>query len=132
MCLEFSFLQILSNIIKYRHAYNYHVFSAHMKVLPDTWLSTLETVYLCLSEDTNSRWSLLSGAYARGSKRSHTEGKYNLSWTPHSNLEKDNSLNHPSVSSKMVYKEYITKNKKNTFRSTYGHIERTIRLVQFP
>ena len=25
----------------------------------------------CLSEDTKSRWSLLSGVYARGSKRSH-------------------------------------------------------------
>ena len=29
----------------------------------------------CLSEET-SRWSLLSGAYARGTKRSHTGGKY--------------------------------------------------------
>ena len=41
-----------------------------------TRLSTLETVYLwCLSDDTKSRWSLLSGVYARGSKRSHTGGK---------------------------------------------------------
>ena len=29
----------------------------------------------CLSEETKSRWSLLSGVYARGSKRSHTGGK---------------------------------------------------------
>ena len=37
-------------------------------------------VHLILSEsferDTKSRWSLLSGVYARGSKRSHTGGKY--------------------------------------------------------
>ena len=31
---------------------------------------------ICLSDETvKSRWSLLSGVYARGSKRSHTEGK---------------------------------------------------------
>ena len=40
------------------------------------WFSTLEIVYLCLSDETlKSRWSLLSGVYARGSKRSHTGGK---------------------------------------------------------
>ena len=32
----------------------------------------------------------------------------NLSWTPHSSLEKDNSLNHSCVSPKMGV--YITKN----------------------
>ena len=33
--------------------------------------------HICLSfgRDTKSRWSLLSGVYARGSKRSHTGGK---------------------------------------------------------
>ena len=29
----------------------------------------------CLSEETKSRWSFLSGVYARGSKRSHVGGK---------------------------------------------------------
>ena len=33
-------------------------------------------ICLCLSEETlKSRWSLLAGVYARGSKRSHTGGK---------------------------------------------------------
>ena len=42
--------------------------------------------------DTKSRWSLLSGAYARGSKRSHRSAleMCNLSWTPPL-LEKDNA-----------------------------------------
>ena len=45
------------------------------------------------TSDTKSRWSLLSGVYARGSKRSNQSAleMCNL-WTPHSNLEKDNSL----------------------------------------
>ena len=34
----------------------------------------------------------------------------NLSWTPHSSLEKDNSLNHSCVSPTMGCLEYITKN----------------------
>ena len=35
-----------------------------------------DCVYLCLSDETlKSRWSLLSGVYARGSKRSRTGGK---------------------------------------------------------
>ena len=52
--------------------------------------------------DTKSRWSLLSGVYARGSKRSYqsTLEMCNLSWTPQSSLEKDNSLNHSYVSPK--------------------------------
>ena len=40
-----------------------------------TWLSTLETVSLGLSEETKSCWSLLSGVCARGSKRSNAGGK---------------------------------------------------------
>ena len=32
----------------------------------------------------------------------------NLSWTSHSNLEKDNSLNHSCVSPRMGCLEYIT------------------------
>ena len=49
--------------------------------------------------DTKGRRSLLSGVYARGSKRSHQSAleMCNL-WTPHSSLEKDNSLNHSCVS----------------------------------
>ena len=41
--------------------------------------------------------------YARGSKRSHQSAleMCNLSWTPHSSLEKDNSLNHSCVSQKI-------------------------------
>ena len=43
--------------------------------------------------DTESCWSLLSGVYARGSKRSHQSAleMCNLSWTPPL-LEKDNSI----------------------------------------
>ena len=33
----------------------------------------------------------------------------NLAWTPDSNLEKDNSLNHSCVSHRMDCLEYITK-----------------------
>ena len=58
---------------------------------------------------------------ARGSKRSHTGGKCvscNLSWTPHSNLEKDNSLNHSCVSPMMGCLEYplLTKSKNLRLR----------------
>ena len=55
-----------------------------------------------------SRWSLLSGVYARGSKRSHQSAleMCNLLWTPHSSLEKDNSLNHACVSPTMGCLEY--------------------------
>ena len=60
--------------------------------------------------DTKSRRSLLSGVYARGSKRSHQSAleMCNLSWTPHSTsiLEKDNSLNHSRVSPNMGCLEY--------------------------
>ena len=36
----------------------------------------------------------------------------NLSWTPHSNLEKDNSLNHSCVNPKMGSFEYTKKKNK--------------------
>ena len=57
---------------------------------------------------SKSRRSLLSGVYARGSKRSHQSALQmcNLSYTPHSSLEKDNSLNHSCVSPKMDCLEY--------------------------
>ena len=35
----------------------------------------------------------------------------NLSWTPHSNLEKDNSLNHSCVSPKMGVWSILSKNR---------------------
>ena len=71
----------------------------------------------CLSvsfeADTKSRWSLLSGVYASGSKISHQSAleMCNLSSgllvvDSHSNLEKDNSLNHSCVSAKMGCLEY--------------------------
>ena len=58
--------------------------------------------------DTKSRRSLLSGVYARGSKRSHQSAleMCNLLWTPRSSLEKDNSLNHSCVSPKIGCLEY--------------------------
>ena len=60
-----------------------------------------ETIFSCSS--------LLSSAYARGSIKSHTGGKRcNLSWTPHSSLEKVNSLNNSCVSPRMGHLEYIT------------------------
>ena len=34
------------------------------------------TLPVSFGRDTKSRWSLLSGVYARGSKRSHIEGKF--------------------------------------------------------
>ena len=48
---------------------------------------------LCLSEETKSWWSLLSGVYARGSKRSHTGGKCVTCSGLILILEKDNSEN---------------------------------------
>ena len=42
------------------------------------------TLPVSFGRDTKSRWSLLSGVYARGSKRSHQSAleMCNLSWTP--------------------------------------------------
>ena len=58
--------------------------------------------------DNKSRRFLLYGGYARGSKRSDQSALElcNLSWTPHSRLEKDNSLNHSGVSPNMGCLEY--------------------------
>ena len=73
-----------------------------------TWLSTLEIVSFEL--DTKSRWSILSGVYARGSIISHQSAleMCNLSSAAHSSLEKDNSLNHSCVSP--TFGVYITNN----------------------
>ena len=69
--------------------------------------------------DTKSRWSLLSGVYAKGSKRSHQSAleMCNLSWTP-----QYNSLNHSCVSPNMGCLElwfgvYRTKNRDGTGRA---------------
>ena len=46
--------------------------------IPPAAVSKLSfTPHLCvfIGRDTKRRWSLLSGVYARGSKRSHTGGK---------------------------------------------------------
>ena len=48
--------------------------------IPPTAVSKLSnfvhlTLPVSFGRDTKSRWSLLSGVYARGSKRSHTGGK---------------------------------------------------------
>ena len=58
--------------------------------------------------DTKSRGFLLSGVYARVSKISHQSAleMCNLPWTPHSSLEKDNSVNHSYVSPNMGCLEY--------------------------
>ena len=55
---------------------------------------TYPTMPVSFGGDTKSGRSLLSGVYARVSKRSHQSALEicNLSWTPHSILEKDNSL----------------------------------------
>ena len=52
------------------------------------------SVRLGRSAKTKSRWYLIYGVYARGSKISHQSALElcNLSLTPHSSLEKDNSL----------------------------------------
>ena len=42
----------------------------------------------------------------------------NLSWTPNSNLEKDNSLNHSCVSPKMGCLEYTNYRTKNDMTQT--------------
>ena len=43
--------------------------------IPPTAVSKLRHLPVSFGRDTKSRWSLLSGVYARGSKRSHTRGK---------------------------------------------------------
>ena len=74
-------------------------------------LNIRDCLSLCLSEETLIKavgpFYLVSNA--RGSKRSHQSAleMCNLSWTPHSNLEKDNSLNHSCVSPSMGCLEYV-------------------------
>ena len=57
------------------------------------------SVYPALPVSFKSHRSLLSRVYARGCKRSQQSAleMCNLSWTPHSNLEKDNSLKNTTI-----------------------------------
>ena len=70
------------------------------------------SVYPTFGVDTKSRWSLLSGVYAKGWKISHTGGKSmcNLSWTPQL-LEKDNSKINTVCSPNTKQNEYQRKEK---------------------
>ena len=63
-----------------------------------------DCVSLCLSDETvKAVGPFYLVSMARGRKRSHQSAleMCNLLWTPHSSLEKDNSLNHSCVSPKM-------------------------------
>ena len=76
--------------------------------------------------DTKSRRSLPSGVYASRSKDpTHGVILCNLSWTPHSNLEKDNSLNHSCVSPKMGCLEYTYPVTKRVLRTIYRRKKNT-------
>ena len=48
----------------------------------------------------------------------------NLSWTPHSNLEKDNSLNHSCVSPKMGCLEYTNEELRSENKCVAIHVSR--------
>ena len=71
-------------------------------------LATLEIVNLCLSYETVKAVGPFYLVSMPGEVKDPTRGYMcNLSWTPHSNLEKDNSLkNHSCVSPKMGCLEY--------------------------
>ena len=55
------------------------------------------TFILSFQRDTKSRWSLLSGVYARGSERSHTGGKCVICSGLTNSREKDNSCVSPRL-----------------------------------
>ena len=98
--------------------------------------------FVCLAlpvsfgRDSKSRRSLLSGVYARGSKRSHQSAleMCNLSWIPHSSLEKDNSLNHSwatleiSLATSVCYPVSMMCSKSNQIKSN----KKTINYSQAP
>ena len=52
---------------------------------------------VAFGRNTKSRWSLLSGVYARGSKRSHTGGKFVTCSGVTNSRQKDNSCVSPSL-----------------------------------
>ena len=81
-------------------------------IIPNTWRHIC-TIHNKLHNCQERRGSVMVSmfachVYARGSKRSHQPAleMCNLSWTKHSNLEKDNSLNHSCVSRSMGCLEY--------------------------
>ena len=61
------------------------------------------TLLVFFGSDTISRWSFLSGVYARGSKRSHTGGKCVTYRGLHTS-----EINHSCVSSTVACLEYVT------------------------
>ena len=67
-------------------------------------------VSLCLSDETlkavGSFYVVSMPAEIKDPTSLHWKCMCNLSWTPHSSLEKDNSLNHSCVSPKMGCLEY--------------------------
>ena len=80
---------------------------------------------MSFGRDTKRHRSLLYGVYARGSKRSHTGGKCVTCrgrWTPHSNLEKDNSLNHSCVSPNMGCAPYCSQLWVNHTKCSYNKL----------
>ena len=50
--------------------------SSHLPPIRNIGIFVHLTLPVSFGRDIKSRWSLLSGVYARGSKRSHTGGKY--------------------------------------------------------
>ena len=78
-----------------------------------TWLSTLETVSQCLSDETLKTVGPFYLVSMPGEIKDPTQGvfMYNLSWTPHSSLEKDNSLNPtPVLAQRWAVWSILTKN----------------------
>ena len=69
-----------------------------------TWLSTLETVYLCLSDETLKAVGHFYLVSMPGEVKYPTQEMCNLSWTP------PNPQNHSCVSPKMGCLEYTFKN----------------------
>ena len=75
------------------------------------------TLPVSFGRDTTSRWSLLSGVYARGSNISHIGGKCVTSRGLHS-LTNDNSLNHSGTVLGSEWAVWsITKNQKHSIFS---------------
>ena len=75
-----------------------------------SWLSTLETVlFPCLSGDTLNV-SMPVGLTVGVQSTQGVNFMCNLSWTPHSSLEKDNFVNHSCVSPKVDCLELTIKN----------------------
>ena len=61
-----------------------------------------DCVSLCLSDDTLKAVGPFYLVSMPGEVKDPTQG-VNVSWTPHSSLEKDNSLNHSCVSPNILF-----------------------------